>query len=230
LLDITDLGLASATEFLDAVTAQYIKDLISWGAIGARTTESQIHRELASSLPCAIGFKNNTQGNVQIAIDAINCAQGRHSFYTPDHNGLCSITQSQGNANGHLILRGGKLPNYSSEDISKACRQLRSSNNNEKVIVDFSHNNSEKDHQKQIVVAKNITQQISNGSQQIAGVMIESFLVAGRQSLQYINNLQYGQSTTDACIDLIESKKILDMLAKSISSQQQLAQKAVITG
>lgn len=216
LVDINKLGLPAGTEFLDMVTGQYISDLISWGAIGARTTESQVHRELASALSCPVGFKNGTDGNVKIAVDAIKASSVPHVLYSPDKNGNMCIYQTHGNPFAHIILRGGKTPNYHEADIKDASDVLSSSNIANRIMVDCSHGNSYKDHTKQKDVAKSLADQLSKGNDAIFGVMIESFLVAGQQNVEPNEPLTYGQSITDACIDLAASEKILDLLANAI--------------
>ncbi|TKB43350.1 3-deoxy-7-phosphoheptulonate synthase [Thalassotalea mangrovi] len=221
LMEINELGLPAGTEFLDMVTGQYISDLISWGAIGARTTESQVHRELASALSCPVGFKNGTDGNVKIAIDAIKAASVPHVLYSPDKSGQMCIYQTHGNPFSHIILRGGKQPNYFAEDVNDAYQKLQESDIGTKIMVDCSHGNSGKDHSRQIDVAKDLAEQIANGSDAIFGVMIESFLVAGQQKVESgkEDQLTYGQSITDACIDMAESEKILDILANAVSKR-----------
>ena len=220
LMEINKLGLPAGTEFLDMVTGQYISDLISWGAIGARTTESQVHRELASALSCPVGFKNGTDGNIQIAVDAIKASSVPHVLYSPDKSGQMCIYQTHGNPFAHVILRGGKLPNYHADDIQATCATLSKAALAEKVMIDCSHGNSYKDHTKQIDVARSLAAQIENGNQSIFGVMIESFLVAGNQKVIEGEPLTYGQSITDACINLDTSEEILEILAKSIKSKR----------
>ncbi|NLS12539.1 3-deoxy-7-phosphoheptulonate synthase [Vibrio sp. SM6] len=220
LLDINKLGLATATEFLDMITGQYIADLISWGAIGARTTESQIHREMASALSCPVGFKNGTNGNVKIAIDAIRAAKASHYFYSPDKNGRMTVYRTSGNPYGHVILRGGDQgPNFDSESIASACRSLAEFDLPQRLVVDFSHANCQKQHRKQLEVAQDICQQIREGSHYIAGVMAESFLVEGNQSMCDIENLTYGQSITDPCLSWDDTAKMLDMLADAVKAR-----------
>jgi 3-deoxy-7-phosphoheptulonate synthase len=219
LVDINRLGLPAGTEFLDMVTGQYISDLISWGAIGARTTESQVHRELASALSCPVGFKNGTDGNVKIALDAIHASSVPHVLYSPDKSGQMCIYQTHGNPYAHVILRGGKLPNYHSEDIQETCQQLQKANLPERIMVDCSHGNSHKDHNKQIDVARSLAHQIKQGDESVFGVMIESFLESGNQKVVEGKPLTYGQSITDACIDLTVSKDILSLLAESIKTR-----------
>lgn len=216
LVEINRLGLPAGTEFLDMVTGQYISDLISWGAIGARTTESQVHRELASALSCPVGFKNGTDGNVKIALDAIHASSVPHVLYSPDKRGQMCIYQTHGNPYAHVILRGGKSPNYHTEDIQKAGQQLQKANLAKRIMVDCSHGNSFKDHNKQIDVARSLAQQINAGDESIFGVMIESFLESGNQKVIEGKQLTYGQSITDACIDLTVSEEILALLAESV--------------
>ncbi|MEA9391089.1 3-deoxy-7-phosphoheptulonate synthase [Acerihabitans sp. TG2] len=213
LLAINELGLPTATEFLDMVIGQYIADLISWGAIGARTTESQIHREMASALSCPVGFKNGTDGNTQIAIDAIRAARAEHMFLSPDKQGQMTIYQTAGNPYGHIIMRGGKTPNYHAEDIQQACAQLAANALPPHLLVDFSHGNSQKQHRRQLDVAQAVCRQISDGSQHVVGIMAESYLEEGSQTLMPGQNLAYGQSITDACLGWEDSCTLLKMLA-----------------
>ncbi|MEQ4509645.1 MAG: 3-deoxy-7-phosphoheptulonate synthase [Dickeya sp.] len=219
LLDINALGLPTATEFLDIVTGQYIADTISWGAIGARTTESQIHREMASALSCPVGFKNGTDGNVRIAIDAIRAARARHMLLSPDEHGRMTVYQTHGNPFGHIILRGGKAPNYEAEHIAAACNALREFSLPERLVVDFSHGNSQKQFQRQLTVAQTICDQIRDGGSAIAGVMAESFLVEGTQPLRHPDQLTYGQSITDACLGWQDSERLLSLLADAVDSR-----------
>ncbi|MFT5758030.1 MAG: 3-deoxy-7-phosphoheptulonate synthase [Alteromonadaceae bacterium] len=220
LMDINRLGLPAGTEFLDMVTGQYISDLISWGAIGARTTESQVHRELASALSCPVGFKNGTDGNIQIAVDAIKASSVPHVLYSPDKSGQMCIYQTHGNPYAHVILRGGKIPNYHQDDVENACAALEKSSIKPRVMIDCSHGNSYKDHNKQIDVAQSIAKQMSKGNQSIFGVMIESFIVAGNQKVEKNKALTYGQSITDACIDLAASEKLLNVLATAVATKR----------
>ena len=219
LMEINKLGLAAGTEFLDMVTGQYISDLISWGAIGARTTESQVHRELASALSCPVGFKNGTDGNIQIAVDAIKASSVPHVLYSPDKSGQMCIYQTHGNPYAHVILRGGKTSNYQEEYITQTCETLAKADLPEKVMIDCSHGNSYKDHNKQIDVANSLAEQINTGNQSIFGVMIESFMVAGNQKVTLNKPLVYGQSITDACINLDTSEDILTVLANAIKTR-----------
>ncbi|HGJ5872460.1 MULTISPECIES: 3-deoxy-7-phosphoheptulonate synthase [Arsenophonus] len=216
LTNINQLGLPTATEFLDMIIGQYVADLISWGAIGARTTESQIHRQMASALSCPVGFKNGTDGNINIALDAIRAARASHVFLSPDKNGQMTVYQTHGNPYGHIIMRGGKQPNYSAEDIAVACRQLRQLGLPEKLVIDFSHGNCQKIHQRQLDVAKNIAQQLQAGSRTIAGIMAESFLVEGTQQVIAGKPLVYGQSITDPCLGWRDTKQLLSILAEAV--------------
>lgn len=232
LIDINQLGLPVATEFLSNMLPAYTQDLISWAAIGARTTESQIHREFASSMNFAVGFKNNTDGNIQMAIDAITSARNSHVFFTTDQNGKLATCQSAGNPNSHLVLRGGNEPNYNKTDIKQSIKKLKAAKAHSKLMVDCSHNNSQKDHLKQSSVANYLAQLIAKGSGDILGVMLESFLVEGRQSLQDIKHLTYGQSTTDACINLEQSQSIFSELANAVMQRRSLneSELAINTG
>ena len=221
LLDINKLGLATATEFLDMITGQYITDLISWGAIGARTTESQIHREMASALSCPVGFKNGTNGNVKIAIDAVRASKASHYFYSPDKSGRMTVYRTSGNPFGHVILRGGDNgTNFDSESVSNACQALAEFDLPQRVVVDFSHANCQKQHNKQLDVAKDIAQQIRSGSTQIGGIMAESFIKEGNQPMTDINNLEYGKSITDPCLSWDNTVAMLDILADAVKSTQ----------
>ncbi|MGE4877790.1 3-deoxy-7-phosphoheptulonate synthase [Yersinia enterocolitica] len=219
LLAVNELGLPTATEFLDMVTGQYIADLISWGAIGARTTESQIHREMASALSCPVGFKNGTDGNTRIAIDAIRAAQASHMFLSPDKTGQMTIYQTSGNPHGHIIMRGGKTPNYGASDIAAACDSLREFDLPEHLVVDFSHGNCQKMHRRQLEVAADIGQQIRAGSTAIVGVMAESFLVEDTQKIVAGQPLTYGQSITDPCLNWADTEQLLSLLADAVSSR-----------
>lgn len=219
LVDINEMGLAAGTEFLDMVTGQYISDLISWGAIGARTTESQVHRELASALSCPVGFKNGTDGNVKIALDAIKASSVSHVLYSPDKNGQMCIYRTHGNPYTHVILRGGKVPNYHKSDILETRQQLAKADLKQSIMVDCSHGNSYKDHNKQIDVARSLANQIQQGEESIFGVMIESFIEAGNQAVKTDVPLVYGKSITDACINLNVSENILSLLADAIKQR-----------
>ena len=219
LVEINDLGLPAGTEFLDMVTGQYISDLISWGAIGARTTESQVHRELASALSCPVGFKNGTDGNVKIALDAIQASSVPHVLYSPDKSGQMCIYQTHGNPFAHVILRGGKVPNYHAEDIKDTCQRLEKASLPQSIMVDCSHGNSYKDHNKQIDVARSLANQISQGEDSLFGVMIESFIEEGNQAVIPGTPLTYGKSITDACVDLAVSDDILALLADAVKTR-----------
>ena len=219
LMKINELGLPAGTEFLDMVTGQYISDLISWGAIGARTTESQVHRELASALSCPVGFKNGTDGNIQIAVDAIKASSVPHVLYSPDKSGQMCIYQTHGNPFAHVILRGGKEPNYHQDDINTTGATLAKAELANKIMIDCSHGNSYKDHNKQIDVARSLAEQIQQGNESVFGVMIESFLVEGNQKVVSGQSLTYGQSITDACINLDTSEDILSVLAQAIKTR-----------
>lgn len=222
LLDITALGLPVACEFLDLATPHYLADLVSWGAIGARTTESQIHRELASGLPCPIGFKNGTQGNVQVAIDAIRAANRTHVFLAADAGGDFVRAQTAGNPDCHIILRGGKQPNYDAQSVEEACRSLVSSGLPPYLVIDASHGNSGKDHENQLPVCESIAAQMMDGDERIAGVMIESNLVAGKQTVATNVPLVYGQSITDGCIGWGDTVECLGALASAVRARRRV--------
>ncbi|NIA75756.1 3-deoxy-7-phosphoheptulonate synthase [Providencia rettgeri] len=219
LIEVNQLGLATATEFLDMVTGQYIADLISWGAIGARTTESQIHREMASALSCPVGFKNGTDGNINIAIDAIRAAKAQHMFLSLDKNGQMTIYQTSGNPHGHIIMRGGKQPNYSAGDLAAACDKLRKFELPEHLVVDFSHGNCQKIHRRQLEVARDIAEQIKDGSTAISGVMAESFLIEGTQKVIADQALVYGQSITDPCLGWEDTEQLIEILSQAVDSR-----------
>ena len=220
LLEINELGLPAGTEFLDMITPQYFADLISWGAIGARTTESQIHRELASGLSCPVGFKNGTDGNLKIALDAVRAASQPHHFLSVTKGGISAIISTNGNEDCHVILRGGTQPNYDATSISDACHQSSKSNLACRLMVDTSHGNSQKNHQNQINVCADIATQLSGGERRIFGVMIESHLVAGRQDLIDGKAATYGQSVTDACISWTDSENVLETLATAVAARR----------
>jgi 3-deoxy-7-phosphoheptulonate synthase len=220
LWEINELGLPAGTEFLDMITPQYIADLISWGAIGARTTESQVHRELASGLSCPVGFKNGTDGNVRIAVDAIKAAQAPHHFLSVTKAGHSAIVSTRGNEDCHVILRGGKNTNYDAESVAAACRDLAAGGVPAKVMIDCSHANSRKQHRLQIDVARDVAAQLAAGEERIIGVMVESHLVEGRQDLVPGKTLEYGKSITDACIGWEDSVQVLDLLAESVRSRR----------
>lgn len=220
LADLNDMDIPAATEFLDLITPQYIADLISWGAIGARTTESQVHRELASGLSSPVGFKNGTDGTLKIAIDAIGSASRPHNFLSLTKEGYSAIFATTGNDDCHIILRGGKEPNYDAKHVDQAVKELAAANVQTRLMVDCSHANSQKDHQKQIDVAEVVAQQISKGNENLMGVMIESHLVAGRQDVEEGKKLVYGQSITDACINWGDSVAVLKTLADAVKQRR----------
>ncbi|BCL73535.1 phospho-2-dehydro-3-deoxyheptonate aldolase [Vibrio nigripulchritudo ATCC 27043] len=220
LLDLTDMGMPTASEFLDMITPQYVADLISWGAIGARTTESQVHRELSSGLSCPVGFKNGTDGNIKIASDAIRSASSSHHFLSVTKYGHSAIVETAGNPDCHIILRGGKEPNYSAEHVARIKEELSASGLPQKVMIDFSHANSSKQYQRQMNVADDVCEQISGGEQAIFGVMIESHLVEGRQDLVDGKAATYGQSITDACIGWEDTEKVLRQLADAVEARR----------
>jgi 3-deoxy-7-phosphoheptulonate synthase len=216
LVRINQAGVPAGSEFLDVISPQYIGDLISWGAIGARTTESQVHRELASGLSAPVGFKNGTDGNVRIAVDAILAAQQRHHFLSVHKNGQVAIVETRGNADCHIILRGGQQPNYDAASVEAACKALVAAGVNEHLMIDFSHANSRKDYRRQMEVGADVGGQLAAGERRIAGVMIESHLQAGRQDLVPGKALAYGQSITDACISFDDSVPLLESLAENV--------------
>jgi len=216
LVQINEKGLPTAGEYLDMITPQYIADLMSWGAIGARTTESQVHRELASGLSCPVGFKNGTDGSIKVAVDAIGAASSPHHFLSVTKFGHSAIVQTTGNNDCHVILRGGKEPNYDAENIALVTEQLKKSNLNQKVMVDFSHANSQKKFKQQLIVCDDICQQIKQGNKDIFGVMVESFIEEGNQKLVNGKAKIFGQSITDACIGWEDTKLLLEKLASVI--------------
>ena len=211
LLSLNEMGMPASTEFLDMITPQYYADLISWGAIGARTTESQVHRELSSGLSCPVGFKNGTDGNLKIAIDAIGAASHPHHFLSVTKTGHSAIVQTAGNSDCHVILRGGKEPNYDSSHVTAAADACEKAGVPSKLMVDFSHANSRKDFKRQMEVAADIANQLRNGEDHIMGVMVESHLVEGRQD----KPVTYGQSITDACIGWADTEALLAELAEA---------------
>ena len=218
LLDLAELGLPAATELLDPITPQYIADVISWTAIGARTTESQTHREMASGLSMPIGFKNNTNGSLQAASNAMLAASQPHHFLGINKSGHASIVSTTGNADGHLVLRGGKQgPNYEASHVESAAKALAEQNLNPRMMVDCSHANANKDHNRQVVVLENVAAQIESGSQHVLGLMIESHLVAGKQPIPaQLDELVYGQSITDACVNIETTATMLETLATAV--------------
>jgi 3-deoxy-7-phosphoheptulonate synthase len=221
LLDVCALGLPAACEFLDVTTPQYIADLVAWGAIGARTTESQIHREMASGLSCPVGFKNGTNGDVRIAVDAVLAASQPHHFLAVTKEGRAAIATTTGNGDAHIVLRGGKTPNYDAASIASAAGALATAGLPPRLMVDASHANSGKDHENQPGVVADLSAQLAAGQQRIMGVMIESHLVAGRQDLAPGRSLTYGQSITDACVDWETSVEMLDALAAAVRARRQ---------
>ncbi|WP_435929572.1 3-deoxy-7-phosphoheptulonate synthase AroG [Dryocola sp. BD613] len=220
LLDINDSGLPAAGEFLDMITPQYLADLMSWGAIGARTTESQVHRELASGLSCPVGFKNGTDGTMKVAIDAINAAGAPHCFLSVTKWGHSAIVNTSGNGDCHIILRGGKEPNYSAAHVAQVKQDLVKAGLPAQVMIDFSHANSSKQFKKQMEVGADVCQQIASGDQAITGVMIESHLVEGNQSLESGEPLTYGKSITDACIGWEDTETLLRQLAAAVKTRR----------
>ena len=225
LLDIADAGMPVGTEFLDTNLPQHISDLISWGAIGARTTESQVHRELASGMSMAMGFKNATDGDAQIAVDAVLAAKSPHWFPSITKEGVAAIFESTGNDTCHLILRGGTKsgPNYSAAHVNKAVGQLMAKGLRGRLMIDCSHGNSSRDHNNQSAVAKDVADQIATGSRAILGVMIESNLVEGRQNYEPGADLVYGRSITDGCISLEQTRPVLDRLAEAVCKRRAVA-------
>ena len=220
LLNINELGLPAGTEFLDMISPQYVADLISWGAIGARTTESQVHRELASGLSCPVGFKNGTDGNIKIAVDAIKAASQPHHFLSVTKGGHSAIVSTGGNEDCHIILRGGKAPNYDAASVDAACRDIAAAGLASRLMVDASHANSSKNPENQVPVCADIAAQVAAGETRIIGVMVESHLVGGRQDLVPGKELTYGQSVTDGCIDWESSVRVLEGLAAAVRQRR----------
>ena len=220
LLEINEIGLPCATEFLDLISPQYIADLVAWGAIGARTTESQSHRQLASGLSCPVGFKNGTDGNLRIAVDAIKAAESRHHFISITKAGHVGVFSTSGNEDTHVILRGGKSPNYDAVNIEAACQELASAGLKPQVMVDFSHANSSKQYQRQVEVGRNIADQVAKGDPRIVGVMVESHLNGGRQDLIPGQPLAYAMSITDACIGWEDTVPLLRGLADAVKQRR----------
>ncbi len=220
LLDINSMGLPTGTEFLDLISPQYIADLISWGAIGARTTESQGHRELASGLSCPVGFKNGTDGTMRVAVDAIRAAERPHVFMSMTKDGHSAIFSTTGNNDTHIILRGGQRPNYDAESVNIAAEEMENAGLTPRLMIDFSHANSRKQHDKQLEVGRDVAGQISRGDMRIIGAMIESHLVGGNQDLTSGKPLIYGQSITDACLAWDDSVPLLEMLAEAVQERR----------
>jgi 3-deoxy-7-phosphoheptulonate synthase len=223
LLDVLALGLPVGTEFLDLLSPQFISDLVSWGAIGARTTESQSHRQLASGLSCPVGFKNGTDGGVKVASDAILAASAPHAFMGMTKMGQSAIFETRGNDDCHVILRGGKQPNYGAADVEAACALLRAAGLREQVMIDLSHANSSKQHARQIVVAGEVAAQVAAGDARITGVIIESHLEEGRQDIVPGQSLQPGVSVTDACISFAQTVPVLEQLAAAVRARRAIA-------
>ena len=220
LLEINELDLPCATEFLDTITPQYTADLIAWGAIGARTTESQVHRELASGLSCPVGFKNGTDGNMRIAVDAIRAANSPHHFLSVTKSGHTAIVSTMGNEDCHVILRGGKEPNFDAASVEAASQEVAKAGLAARLMVDFSHGNSRKQYKLQMEVCDSVADQLTAGDERIVGVMVESHLVEGRQDLSPDKPLTYGQSITDACIGWEDSMVVLDRLAAAVRARR----------
>ena len=224
LIEINRLGLPAGSEFLDVISPQYIGDLISWGAIGARTTESQVHRELASGLSAPIGFKNGTDGNIRIATDAIQAAARGHHFLSVHKNGQVAVVQTNGNKDCHVILRGGKAPNYDAASVAAACRELQAAKLPATLMVDCSHANSSKQHEKQLDVARDIAAQVASGSRHVFGLMVESHLKPGAQKFtpgkDDAKMLKYGQSITDACLSWDDSVEVLEGLSEAVQARR----------
>jgi 3-deoxy-7-phosphoheptulonate synthase len=220
LLELNNLGIPAGVEYLDVISPQYIADVVSWGAIGARTTESQVHRELASGLSCPVGFKNGTDGNLKIAVDAIRTSQQAHHFLSVTKAGHSAIVSTIGNEDCHIILRGGKLPNYDAASVDAACKELAAAGLAQHVMIDLSHSNSQKNYMRQVDVGKEVASEIAQGDARIIGVMIESHLKAGRQDLLPGKELVYGQSITDACIGWEETVPLLETLAEAVRSRR----------
>ncbi|MEK6806148.1 MAG: 3-deoxy-7-phosphoheptulonate synthase [Pseudomonadota bacterium] len=221
LLDLNEMGIPAGVEYLDILTPQYLADLVSWGAIGARTTESQLHRELASALSCPVGFKNGTDGNVKVAVDAVLSARHPHQFLSLTKDGQSAIFATTGNEDGHVILRGGNQgTNFDAASVDAACAALSKAGLRPQVMIDFSHANSQKQHRRQIEVGHSVAAQIAGGEKRITGVMIESHLVEGRQDIVAGQSLVYGQSITDACISWDDSVGVLCELAAAIAKRR----------
>ena len=220
LLEVNEIGVPCGTEFLDLISPQYIADLIAWGAIGARTTESQSHRQLASGLSCPVGFKNGTDGNIRIAVDAIKAAAARHHFISVTKSGHVAVFKTAGNEDCHAILRGGKSPNYDAASIEAACQELAAAGLAQHLMVDFSHANSSKQFQKQVEVGADVSCQLAAGERRIVGVMIESHINPGRQDLVPGRALDYGVSITDACLGWTDTVNLLETLAEGVRARR----------
>jgi len=222
LVRINQLGMPAGCEFLDVISPQYVGDLVSWGAIGARTTESQVHRELASGLSAAVGFKNGTDGDVRIAVDAILAARQKHHFLSVHKSGQVAIVETRGNDDCHVILRGGAQPNYDAANVAAACSELASAGLAQRLMIDCSHANSRKDYRRQREVCADVCAQVAQGENRVIGVMIESHLVEGRQDLVPGKPLGFGQSITDACLGWDDSLKLLAALAQSVARRREV--------
>jgi 3-deoxy-7-phosphoheptulonate synthase len=220
LLRLNDMGMPVGCEFLDMISPQYIADLISWGAIGARTTESQVHRELASGLSCPVGFKNGTDGSIRIAVDAIRAARAPHHFMGVTKGGHSAIVSTTGNEDCHVVLRGGTTPNYDAASVSAACKALGEAGLAQKLMIDLSHSNSSKQYEKQMDAGLDVAAQVAAGDDRIAGVMAESHLMAGRQDLVAGKPLVYGQSITDGCIGWDDTQRLLEALAQAVRARR----------
>jgi len=220
LVRINQAGVPAAVEFLDVISPQYIGDLVSWGAIGARTTESQVHRELASGLSAAVGFKNGTDGNVKIAVDALLAARQPHHFLSVHKSGQVAIVETRGNEDCHIILRGGRAPNYDAKSVQAACAELARAGLPERLMIDCSHANAAKQYRRQVEVADDIARQIAAGERRIVGAMVESHLVEGRQDLEKGKPLVFGQSITDPCLGWDDSVKLLERLAEGVRARR----------
>ena len=226
LVDLADMGVPAATEYLDLISPQYVSDVVSWGAIGARTTESQVHRELASGLSCPVGFKNGTDGNLKVAVDAIRSASRPHHFLSLTKAGRSGIFATRGNEDCHVILRGGREPNYDAESVEAAGRVLAEAGLPQRVMIDFSHANSRKQHGRQMVVAEDVGAQIAGGETRIFGAMVESHLLEGRQDVTDPSDLVYGQSITDACLGWDQSEDLLRGLAETVRKRRKVVSQA----
>src|SRR2546421_7223425 len=220
LVRINQAGMPAGCEFLDVISPQYIGDLVSWGAIGARTTESQVHRELASGLSAAVGFKNGTDGNVKIAVDALLAARQKHHFLSVHKSGQVAIVETRGNEDCHIILRGGREPNYDAKSVAAACKELVRVELPERLMIDCSHANAAKQYKRQVEVARDIARQIARGERRIVGVVVEPHLLEGRQDLEPGRPLQFGQSITDACLGWSDSVELLSSLAEGVRKRR----------
>jgi len=219
LVDLAEMGMPTGTEALDPISPQYLADLFSWSAIGARTTESQTHREMSSGLSTAVGFKNGTDGSLGVAVNALQSAASGHQFLGIDTHGKVSVMQTRGNPYGHIILRGGKTPNYDSVNVAMAEAELEKAGMDKRIMIDCSHANSSKDHERQTLVAQNVAEQLANGNDSIVGIMLESHLHAGNQKLKDPKDLAYGVSITDACINWETTVKTVHGLADTLRAR-----------